>query len=47
MKAYNNLVDEVNKIGDGTKSGENTDKIAKHIDKNLSTFDQIIGPICN
>lgn len=47
VKAYNNIVAEVNKIGDGTKSGENTDKIAKHINKSISTFDQIIGPICD
>ncbi len=47
VKAYNNIVDEVNKIGNGTKSGENTDKIAKHINKSVSTFNQIIGPICN
>ena len=47
VKAYNNIVDEINKIGDGTKSGENTDKIAKHITKSASTINQIIGPICD
>lgn len=47
VKAYNNLVDEINKIGDGTKAGENTDKISKHIETCLGTFDQITGPICD
>ena len=47
VKAYNNVVDEVNKIGNGTKSGENTDKITKHINKSISTFNQITDSICN
>jgi len=47
VKAYNNLVGEVNKIGDGTKSGDNTDKISEHIGKNIETFNQIVGPICD
>lgn len=47
IKAYNNLVDEINKIGDGTKSGENTDKITKHINKNVATINEILSPICD
>jgi ABC-type transport system involved in cytochrome bd biosynthesis fused ATPase/permease subunit len=47
VKAYNDIVDQVNKIANNTKSSENTEKIAKHINNSLATFQQISGSVCD
>jgi hypothetical protein len=47
VKAYNDLVEQVNKIMDDKKSNDNAEKIGNHITNSISTIKQINGPICD
>jgi len=46
VKAYNDLVDEIDKMDGTIKTSQSSDKISQHIDKTLSQVDDILDGIC-